>query len=180
MSPSPISRTVLPAIAFLALSVSAASAQAADPERALQMQEKAAEIEQLMYENGPTRAARLEAARFHLEAASARAVNDPQAITDLVTAARHVGELDPERSAAILNRAAEAALAIGDVESAAHAYIDAAIVLKESRSVFTQTEGSRISAWHHKASLLSNSPLLNAGQRSRIVDRLFPSVSNAY
>lgn len=181
MHPIRIARAALPLVALVALSASAAAAQSiANPERADHLQQRATELEQTMFERGPTRAMRLEAAQYHLESASARAVSDPQAVVNLIAAARHVGELDPSRSASLLHRAAEHAISIGDVETAAHAYIDAAVVLTSSKNVFSRAEGAQIGEWHHRAELLTRSPLLDESQRARITDRLFPATANAY
>lgn len=175
-----IARSLAPAIALLALSVPSASAQGTDPSDAERLLRQADAVEEEMYANGYTRATRMEAARLHLQSAEARAASDPQAITSLRTAARHIGDLDPDRAASLLVRAAERAVAMGDVETAAHAYIDAAIMLKESRAEYTEEDGTRITAWHAKANLLSRSPLLTVTQRARLADRLFPTTLNAF
>ena len=178
MSPIRIARTLVPALALLALGVPSASAQAVDEERADRLLRQADALEQEMYAGGYTRATRLEAARLHVESAEARPASDAQAVASLRTAARHIGDLDPDRAVRLLVRAAERAVAMGDVESAAHAYIDAAIALKESRSEYTEEDGARINAWHEKADLLSRSPLLTVSQRERLSDRLFPRAVN--
>lgn len=170
-------RTLFSALALGALAVTTASAQAADPQRADHALRRAVEVEQRMASAGATRAARLEAAGLHVESARLRSAADPQTVASLLAAARHVGDLDVGRTVRLLEEAAELAAATGDVERAAHVYLDAALFLNESRNVFTQAESRQLSSLHHRANLLSRSPLLGDHQRQRILQRLYPSVA---
>lgn len=110
-----------------------------------------------------------EAARLHEQAARKLAPNDARTFLAYDRAARlyfYAGEYTNARSN--MERAANVAVATGDVVTAAHAYIDAAfITLWEGRSG-KQDDLTR------RAALLSESGLVEGAERDEILVRIKP------
>ena len=107
-----------------------------------------------------------DAARLHLQEASSRSWSDPEAVHALIMAANLYNYADqPMTARKIMERAAERALAIGDVVTAAQAFTNAAFLAhKVSNASETQRLGQ-------KAILLSGSPLLAEDERATIRGR---------
>jgi hypothetical protein len=130
-------------------------------------------MEEQFASGGATIPARLEAARLHIRSAEARADEDPQAIASLRSAALLIGSARPEQSAALFETAAERALSIGDVQTAAHSYLDAAsVLLHGGKRSFTASEFTQIQGWMEKAARLSNSPHLSGTEKEGIQGRI--------
>lgn len=107
------------------------------------------------------------AARLHEEAAALRPAGDLQRVSNLRQAARlfyYSGSKTTARETMV--KAADAALEAGDVLNAASTYLDAAFLYREANMPARRNE------LVHKAQLLSNSPLLSAGDRSSILNRI--------
>jgi hypothetical protein len=107
------------------------------------------------------------AAALYEKSAAARSPGDLKAVANLRSAAmlRYDGG-DARRSLALMERAAERAVGLGDVISAANAYIDAAIIASELR------EGAQAKDFSRRAALLTKSPLLDGGQRTALLVRM--------
>lgn len=107
-----------------------------------------------------------EAARLHRESAALRAPEDTMGFTCLKTAANlSFAANDLTRARTDMTRAAEQALARGDIERAAHAYADAAWVAKE------QKKAAEVWRLGRQAEVLASSPLLSGPQRVSILRR---------
>jgi hypothetical protein len=108
-----------------------------------------------------------EAARLLVEAAALRDAGDPQRIDNLRQAGRlfHYAGVS-ERARSVMEQAADAALAAGDVKTAAAAYLDAAFLAQDVKRI----EDAR--RMIEKARLLTNSPLLSAEEKSVILERI--------
>lgn len=107
-----------------------------------------------------------DAARLHRESAALRTPEDSLGFSCLKTAASLsfvVNDLTSARSD--MTRAAEQALARGDIERAAHAYADAAWVAKE------QKKSREVWKLGRQAEVLASSPLLSEEQRTSILKR---------
>ncbi len=103
------------------------------------------------------------AARLRERAAELRAAGDPLGVTDLVIAASaRFYSGDPTRARELYVRAAERALADGDVEVAARSFLMAALVANEQRDPVTLVLKAR-------AERLTASPLLTEAQRRHIL-----------
>ena len=107
------------------------------------------------------------AARLYEEAAAARPFGETRTAQSLRTAAfyrYHSG--NSAASVRLLERAAENALAAGDVVAAANSYIDAALVADEMRATDRSVDLAQ------RAERLSRSPLLDATQRGALRTRI--------
>jgi hypothetical protein len=120
----------------------------------------------------PSRAA--DAARLHLEEASFRTRDDPQAVDALVMAAHMFFYAKrPFSAKRVMEQAAKRALTIGDVNRAAQAYVDAAFLAQKQNNDFEMQRLGR------KALLLTNSPQLQPEQRITILRRIQPNTDLA-
>jgi hypothetical protein len=108
-----------------------------------------------------------EAAKLYLRAADLRKAGDPRRVTDLVMASRLTYyDRNVTRARAIMERAADEALAAGDVVSAAHAYVDASFLAWEAG------DNESVPRLVKKAELLASSPLLAERDRAAILARI--------
>jgi hypothetical protein len=108
-----------------------------------------------------------EAVKLYVRAANMREAGDPVRVTDLVMASRlayYAGK--EERSAALMERAADEAHAAGDVVRAANAYIDASFLAREAGWELKVPELVK------KAQLLTASPLIARSDREAILARI--------
>ena len=108
-----------------------------------------------------------DAARLHRRSADVRPAEDPLGFRCLIEAAAfayHTGDLSTARRD--MARAAEHALARGDLREAALAYLDGAWIAQEQKN--------RRQVWElgHRAEMLAESPLLAARDREAIVRRI--------
>lgn len=107
------------------------------------------------------------AAQLLEEAAGAREMGDPERIRDLELASRLTFYRGNERKSQLLmTQAAEEALAMGDVVTAAHNYTDAAFAAKAGKRPVEAI------ALVKKATLLAASPLLAKEDRAAILARV--------
>ena len=107
------------------------------------------------------------AATLHVRAASLRAPGDPRGYEDLNMAGHlyyAAGAIWNAREA--MERAAEHAVARGDVVAAAKSYVDAGYLAIEERRT------DRVPALALKAELLARSPLITDEQRASIMNRV--------
>lgn len=107
------------------------------------------------------------AAGLLVKAAEARQVGDAVRLDDLVLAARlsyYNGDLN--RALKLMRRAAEEALSIGDVVTAAHAFTDSAYIGKEAGAVEVAA------AMLESAQRLTYSPLIDETTREEIRKRI--------
>ena len=113
----------------------------------------------------PSRA--FEAARLHIAAAQLRTPSDPEGVHDLALAAHMYSYAKrPLEAKRTMERAAERALAMGDVLRAAQAYVDATFMADIQQNRVEVTRLGR------RALLLAGSPLLDSQQQSAITRRL--------
>lgn len=108
-----------------------------------------------------------QAARLHEQAAGLRPAGDEKRWTGLRQAARlyyYAGSASQSRAAMV--RAADEAMAAGDVITAASTYLDAAFLFRETG------RGAEAAELVRKAQLLSNSPLLSRQDRNAILSRI--------
>lgn len=110
---------------------------------------------------------------LHERAARLRPPGDPRLVGDLVVAAALIDRYGDHRQAGqLMEQAAAAALATGDVAQAAHHYITAAIMANRSN------DGKTALKLIAKAQLLANSPLLDKYAcdciRARIIEAQTP------
>ncbi|MEX2528824.1 MAG: hypothetical protein WEA09_14430 [Gemmatimonadota bacterium] len=126
-------------------------------------QELEAQAQELMTE----RTSWKDAARALRQAAQLREEGDPQAVSNLMTGARLAFYTGDDRGAlSDLKQAGDRALAMGDVNTAAHAYLDAAWIGMQLSRPEVVTE------YTHRADLLTRSPLLSADHRAAIQQRI--------
>jgi hypothetical protein len=108
-----------------------------------------------------------DAARLHQQSAALRPLEDPLGFRCLSEAAQ-LSYAGGDRSGARTDmaRAAAQALTRGDLEKAAHAYLDAAWIAQE--------QGKSRQVWElgRRAEILAASPLLNDAQRSLLFRRI--------
>ena len=108
-----------------------------------------------------------DAASLHRRSAELRLAEDPQGFQCLSEAAALIYAAG-DRSAARddLARAADHALARGDLRNAALAYLDAAWIAQEQRN--------QKQVWElgHRAEMLAESPLLGSSDRAAILERI--------
>lgn len=113
-----------------------------------------------------------EAARLHERAAELTARQDPSSYRSLVQAARLRYYTWRKQSAGVLfAKAGELALEWGDVISAAHALLDAAVISTEMR------DDHRAHQLVQRARQLAASPLLSAQERASMLARIEPSAA---
>jgi hypothetical protein len=108
-----------------------------------------------------------DASRAYRRSADFRAVEDPvgfQCLTDAAALAYYVGDRSAARTD--MARAAERALARGDLKAAALAYLDAAWIAQDQR------KPSQVWELGHRAEMLAASPLLSEADRSAILQRI--------
>jgi hypothetical protein len=108
-----------------------------------------------------------EAARLLLKAAERRSPGDPARIGDLILSSRltyYNG--DAARARALMERAADEALASGDVINAAHSFMDAAFLAQDAK------ESESITRLIGKARMLAASPFISQKDREGILGRL--------
>lgn len=155
------SRTVRTALLALALLAPArAQAQTRDP---AVLEARAAEVQQHANRYGA-------AADLYLDAADARGPADPRAIENRQMAAKLLFYGGREyRAQEVMEAAAEAALAMGDVANAAHSLLDAAWIAKR-----TGRKGDVLTLTG-RAKLLAESPLLGEDSRRSVRSRIVPS-----
>ncbi|GLC28407.1 hypothetical protein [Roseisolibacter agri] len=149
-----------------------AGARAQQPLAPIQVSARTAEADRLderavAYEETGSRRKWAKAAGLREKAASLRAPEDPQAFRSLQTAAyvRHALK-QPGMALSLMQRAADQALARGDVFNAASAYADVAAIAQELR------DNDRARASVEKSALLTRSPLLSAPDREWLQHRL--------
>lgn len=112
----------------------------------------------------PKRAA--EAARLHVREARLRGPRDREAVEALIMAARLFSYANrPFDSRKTMEQAGDRAIAIGDVATAAHAYLDAAFIALNAR------EPAEVQRLGRKAFLLTDSPLLSLVERDQLRKR---------
>ena len=127
--------------------------------RAVELEKQAVELHAQ-----PKRA--YEAAQLHIQSASLRDLEDPQAVQSLAMAAHLLGYADrPLEARHTMEEAATRALAMGDVVRAAAAYTEAAFFAQKAQN---KGELNRLG---RKAILLSSSPLLRPEERQAILGR---------
>lgn len=108
-----------------------------------------------------------EAARLYKDAAKLRPRDDPGAVDNMMLAANLLFVANrPLEARRMLEDAAERALAAGDVERGARAFIEAAFIADKQGN---KAETSRLG---HRAEMLSVSPQLTPAQRQEIARRL--------
>jgi hypothetical protein len=108
-----------------------------------------------------------DAARLYRRSAEFRAAEDSlgvQCLTEAAALAYAAGDRTGARTD--MARAAERALARGDIRAAALAYLDAAWIAQE------QKKPSKVWEFGHRAEILAASPLLSESDRSRILQRI--------
>lgn len=152
---------ILIAAGLLALTAAPAAAQKDGPEGPEALEARALELEGF----GPTRYA--EAASLYRKAADLRTGGDPRAVNNLLKSGKlyfYAGKRD--RAVADLVKAADMALAYGDVLSAATGYLDAGWVANEIG------DGARAYELAVKGARLSQSPLIEAAQRQALAARV--------
>jgi|SRR5690349_21843829 hypothetical protein len=108
-----------------------------------------------------------EAARLYRSSAEFRAPEDPvgfQCLTEAAAVAYAAGDRSAARHD--MTHAAERALARGDINAAARAYLDAAWIAQE------QKKPTQVWELGHRAELLAGSPLLSEPERGAIQQRI--------
>jgi tetratricopeptide (TPR) repeat protein len=109
----------------------------------------------------------LQAANLHQAEARLRPAADPSAVDCLITAGQLFHALNMRQEAQrALEQAADRALGMGDVERAARAYLDAAVVAQQAGR---RSDGQRLAS---RARSLENSPQLTSSGRERIAMRI--------
>ena len=108
-----------------------------------------------------------DAARLYRRSAEFRAAEDPLGSKSLATAgALTYAAGDQSGARTDMARAAERALARGDLRTAAMAYLDAAWIAQE------QEKPSQVWEFGHRAEILAASPLLSESDRGAILQRI--------
>lgn len=162
MGGTTMSRSLMTAgLLALTLAAPAAGAQMDAPPEAETLEARAASLEA----TGPE--AYGEAASLYRKAADLRMEGDPQGVADLMKAGKlsyYAGR--HERAVGDLVKAADRALAFGDVLNAATAYLDAGWV------AFTMGDGARAYDLAVKGARLSESPLIGADERQALRRRV--------
>lgn len=155
--------------ATLALPAAARAQQPLDP---IQVSARTVEADRLdaraaAYEESGSWRKWGKAAGLREKAAGLRPAGDPRAFKSLQTAAYVRHALRQRTNAlALMERAADQALASGDVFNAAAAYADVASIAQELR------DADRVRLYAEKTALLARSPLLNASDRDWLRQRL--------
>ena len=148
-----------------------AGAQMLDPIRVTDATQKAEKLdaEALAVEQNDW-AHLTKAARLREEAAQLRTADDPAGTVSLYWAARdRYYSGDAKAARALMEQAADRALAMGDVLNAVTAYTEAAYISADLK------DGDHMRTLASKARLLANSPLLTAEQRFQLRNRLAKS-----
>lgn len=156
-----------------------AAARAQQPRDPIQVLARASEADRLdsvaiAYEGSNSRRLWAKAAGLREKAAELRAPNDPRAFKELETAAfvRHALKQRPA-ALALMERAADGALARGDVFNAAAAYVNVAFMAAELR------DADRVRLYAEKGALLASSPLLSAPERQWLQQRVAQGAATA-
>lgn len=107
------------------------------------------------------------AAELFEQSADVRTAGDARAVTCLRSAATlRYNTGNKRKGLALMEKAADRAIRLGDVMFAANAYIDAAVIAQELR------QGERALQLGERAALLTKSPLLSGDQRSALLARM--------
>ena len=157
-------------VAVIALPLSA-RAQMLDPIRVTDAVQKAEKLdaEALSYEQNDWSQLK-KAARLREHAAELRTADDPSGTVSLYWAARdRYYSGDQKTARTLMEKAADRAIAMGDVLNAVTAYTEAAYISADIK------DGERMRALATKARLLVNSPTLTAEQRLQLRTRLAQS-----
>jgi hypothetical protein len=157
-------------VAVITLPV-AARAQMMDPIRVTDAAQKAERLdaEALVVEENDWSQLK-KAARLREEAAGLRTEDDPAGTVSLYWAARdRYYSGDAKTARVLMEKAADRALAMGDVLNAVTAYTEAAYICADIK------DGDHMRTLATKARLLANSPLLTADQRDQLRTRLAKS-----
>jgi hypothetical protein len=157
------------AIAAVALPVAAQSQM--EPIRVTDARQKAERLdaEALTYEQKDWSQLK-KASRLREEAADLRAEDDADGTVSLYWAARdRYYSGDAKGARVLMEKAADRALAMGDVLNAVTAYTEAAYICADIK------DGERMRTLASKARLLANSPMLTAEQRFQLRTRLAQS-----
>jgi hypothetical protein len=108
-----------------------------------------------------------EAARLYARAADLRDAGDRMRVEDLMMAARLTFyDGSAAKARVLMERAADEALAAGDVIIAAHAFVDAAYLARDAR------ENERVAELLNRAKMLAGSPLIAQKERENILSRV--------
>ena len=108
-----------------------------------------------------------QAAELFERSAEARTDADPRAVTCLRSAATlRYNSGNKRKGLGLMEKAGDRAIRLGDVVTAANAYIDAAVIASELR------QGERARELGERAVLLAKSPLLTAEQRGALEYRM--------
>lgn len=108
-----------------------------------------------------------QAADLFEQSAEIRMAADPRAVTCLRSAAMlRYNTGNKRKGLGLMEKAADRAIRLGDVISAANAYIDAAVIAAELR------QGDRARELGERAVLLAKSPLLSDDQRGALEYRM--------
>lgn len=158
------------AVAVVALPISA-RAQMLQPIRVTESRERAEKLdaEARAFEDNDWSQLK-KAAELRERAAELRAIDDPAATVSLYWAARDRYYSGNRKAArALMEQAAERALAMGDVLNAATAFTEAAYISADLK------DGDRMRTLAGKARLLASSPMLSDDQRFQLRTRLAKS-----
>lgn len=159
------------ALAILSVAATQAFGQA-NPELADRILERAQNAEEVA-SNSEGASSKFEAARLHEESARLRAADDPKAVTSLRAAGMYLAYDRPARAAELLVEAAERALAMGDVVTAANSYIDAAGALTGARYRTTSAQDiGKARSWMSQAATLATLPEFSDAERERVLRRV--------
>ena len=149
----------------------AARAQLLEPIRITDSRQKAEKLDaeaRVLEENDWSQLEK--AASLREKAAILRTADDPAGTVSLYWAARDRYYSGNQKSArALMEQAADRALAMGDVLNAATAYTEAAYIAADLK------DGGRMRELASKARLLASSPMLNESQREQLRTRLAKS-----
>jgi hypothetical protein len=162
--------TATVALAVFALPASA-HAQLLEPIRITESRQKAEKLDaqaRVLEENDWSQLEK--AAILREKAAVLRTADDPAGTVSLYWAARDRYYSGNQKAAReLMEKAADRALAMGDVLNAATAYTEAAYISADLK------DGSRMRELAAKARLLATSPMLNTDQREQLRTRLAKS-----
>ena len=108
-----------------------------------------------------------EAADLFERSADARTASDPRAVSCLRSAATlRYNSGNKRKGLGLMEKAADRAIRLGDVVTAANSYIDAAVIAAELK------QGDRARELGERAPLLTKSPLLSEEQRGALMYRM--------
>lgn len=164
----------LPAVlAAQSLAYASAAGVPSDVERAEELHARAS---RLAAETGDLSRARMRRiASLHAKAADLFAADDPRGDECLMHAANLVHVANPERAARLTEKAAERALARGDVVGAAHRYVDVASIVARAAGQgepLPEEWVPKARALADRALLLASSPLISPEDRDAIRSRI--------